>query len=192
MEQYAQFRPEARFAEDVANDPACPANKVSFAAATQYCTWLNEEEGVPADELSYDDDYRPTKPGLSKSAIERTGYRLPTSVEWERACRAGTNTTYFSGNEERNLRGFAWYAQNSLEKLHKVGSLRPNGLGLFDMPGNVAEWCHSPEEERRFILRGGAYSDPVSKLGSAALYYQSANGFSYTGFRIACTLPAGE
>ena len=91
----------------------------------------------------------------------RTGYRLPTEDEWELAARAGSTTRWFFGDAEEHLRHFAWCAVNSGDRMHRVGMLRPNPLGLFDILGNTSEWCHPSAatalnlEKGKYVLRGG-------------------------------------
>jgi len=86
------------------------------------------------------------------------GYRLPTEAEWEYACRAGT-----TGPRYGPLDDIAWYRGNSHERLHEVGSKRPNGWGLYDMLGNVWEWCWDVYDAEVYgtyrVLRGGGWSD---------------------------------
>ena len=131
------------------------------------------------------------------------GGRLPTEAEWEYACRAGTQTRYSFGNKEGALDEYAWYASNSGRQTHPVGQRKPNGWGLYDMHGNVYEWCQdrlddeyyskSPienpaggEEAGVRVIRGGSWRSDSQFCRSAC---RIASGPSYRnddlGFRVA-------
>lgn len=139
-----------------------PAVNMTQHAALYYCKWLTEKTGQ--------------------------FYRLPTEAEWEYACRAGTETAYHFGNDVTQLSEYAWYAKNSGDKYHKPGLKKPNGWGLYDMHGNVAEWTldqylpnfystrlasipnawAKPTKLYPHTVRGGSWDDDPADLRSAA------------------------
>ena len=141
-----------------------PANSMSQRNAIMYCKWLYEKTKV--------------------------FYRLPTEAEWEYACKAGTKTAYFFGNEERDLDKYAWYEKNSTNTFHKVGQKLPNPWGLYDILGNVLEWTLDHYDPVAFekvnnqqlsiapneakypkTLKGGSYLDAAIDLRSAKRFH---------------------
>ena len=91
---------------------------------------------LPNEDGAYDEGMT-----IPADVLKRTGYRLPTEAEWEYACRAGTITSRYYGLSIDLLGKYAWYQANSQDHAWPCGSLLPNDLGLFDMLGNVYEWC---------------------------------------------------
>jgi len=141
-----------------------PANSMSQRTAIMYCKWL----------------YQKTK----------IFYRLPTEAEWEYACKAGTNTAYFFGNNAADLDKYAWYEKNSENTFHKVGKKLPNPWGLYDMLGNMTEWTLDHYDATAFekvnneqltiaaneakypkTLKGGSFIDPAIELRSAKRFH---------------------
>jgi formylglycine-generating enzyme required for sulfatase activity len=138
------------------------------------------------------------------SQITGKTYRLPTEAEWEYACRAGTTTRYYFGDNDNQLGDYAWYEGNSNRTTHPVGQKKPNGWGLYDMSGNVWEWCEdnwhgnyigAPDDGSAWldndndypIGRGGSwcFSPHVCRSACRRSAYRRVNDSSY-GFRVVC------
>jgi formylglycine-generating enzyme required for sulfatase activity len=172
-----------------------PVDSVSWLDAVRFCNALSEKEGlVPAYEISGD------TVAWNKTA---NGYRLPTESEWEYAARGGprgaSDRAAYAGGE--NPQELGWYDANSGRASKPVKSKAPNGLGLYDMSGNLWEWCWDyygeyPREasvnpegaaaSARRVLRGGAWFNPVNLL-KVTYRYWNAPGFKVNsaGFRLA-------
>ncbi len=121
-------------------EPECPVGDVSWYDAAKYCNWLSEVERIPREQWCYPEKIGPGMK-LPEDHLERTGYRLPTIGEWEYACRAGTLSARPYGNATKWLRKYAWCEINAAGRTQPVGTLMPNDLGLFDVLGNLFEWC---------------------------------------------------
>ncbi len=93
----------------------------------------------PVEQVSWDDCQNFL--GKLNSRVSGGKFRLPTEAEWEYACRAGTTTAYYFGNDASRLGDYAWYDDNSGRKTHLAGQKKPNAWGLYDMHGSVCEWC---------------------------------------------------
>ena len=146
--------------------------------------------------------------GIRKNYLRLNGYRLPTETEWEYACRAGAVTSRYYGDAVELLAKYAWYFEISGNRSWPVGKLKPNEFGLFDMHGNVWNWCQErylnypkgegvtvDEEDiltidrgRSRVLRGGSFDDRPSHVRSAYRNYGlPVNRISNDGFRLART-----
>jgi len=135
------------------------------------------------------------------SAREGRRYRLPTEAEWEYACRAGSTTSWCFGNDKSALRDYAWYRANSEGKTHPVAEKKPNAWGLYDMHGNVWEWCSDWFGEYTStaaddptgatagslrVDRGGSWYGFPRNCRSAFRYGDTpGHRSSYLGFRVA-------
>ena len=114
-------------------------------------------------------------------------FGLPSEAIWEKACRAGTSTSYNNGTDnDSGLSQVAWYSGNSGNETHEVGGKRPNAWGFYDMHGNVWEWCEEWYETNKYrVIRGGSWG---SSSGSCASSCRSSYGpstrYDYLGFRV--------
>ncbi len=125
----------------------------------------NENADLPVENVSWDDAVEFCKKLSDLPEEKKAGrvYRLPTEAEWEYACRAGSKTAYSFDDEEGLLPEYGWFNRNSSDRTHTVGLLEPNAWGLYDMHGNVWEWC----SDRHGEYPKGAVSDPTGpKVGS--------------------------
>ncbi len=129
-----------------------PVENVTWEEAVLFCNQLSENAGL---EVCYVMNKDSEKIAFNSSA---NGYRLPTEAEWEYACKAGITEIRYG-----KLEDIAWYKNNSEQQTHKVGTKEPNNWGLYDMLGNVWEWCSDIYDEEVYgsyrIFRGGGWCD---------------------------------
>ncbi len=173
-----EWIPDDASAVDIVSSPTAPYMDLSFGmgwegfpavcmtqhAASKFCQWLSAQTGH--------------------------FYRLPTEAEWEYACRAGTTTAYHFGDDPKKLHEYGWYwsdtGDESEDKYHQVGTKKPNQWGLYDMHGNVFEWCldqYYPDAYRSGVatipatklyprvFRGGSWYDGPELSRSAARFF---------------------
>jgi formylglycine-generating enzyme required for sulfatase activity len=157
----------------------CPVENVSWYDIQKFLAKLNQMEKTDA-------------------------YRLPIEAEWEYACRAGNSTRFCWGDEDEDLKDYAWYSENSGGKTHRAGKKKPNVWGLYDMHGNVWEWCQDwygeypagpvidppgPDTGTSRVLRGGSWGGGTWSLRSAVRNYGYGPGYRGVsfGFRVVRT-----
>jgi len=163
----------------------------------------NENADLPVENVSWDDAVEFCKKLSELPEEKKTGrvYHLPTEAQWEYACRAGSKTVYSFDDEGGLLPEYGWFDRNSSDRTHTVGLLEPNAWGLYDMHGNVWEWCSDwyveypkgavndptgPRKGSDRVLRGGSWNGPASYCRSALRYwYVPSFRKNYLGFRVA-------
>jgi formylglycine-generating enzyme required for sulfatase activity len=145
-----------------------PVEQVFWDDVIAFCNKLSEREGLKP--------FYAFGPGAESGG---EGYRLPTEAEWEYACRAGSPTRFSFGDDEASLGEYAWFNANSAGKTHPVGQKRPNAFGLFDMHGNVWEWCEDWYEANCYVQSPG--TDPLgpSQAAGPVRVYRGGCSFSY-------------
>jgi len=209
-EQFCRFDPRFERDRGVAPQPGSPVTRVSWYDAVKYCRWLTTREGLDESNQCYPENIGPEMK-LPDNFFARKGYRLPTDAEWEYACRAGSVTRWFFGEDESMLINYAWFNKNADDNVRPVGLLKPNPWGLFDVHGNTLEWCQNPPQtidaatatipvrDDRYgadtreprVLRGGGYIHPPRETRSAKQFKTEpdARPLSFSGLRVARTVP---
>ncbi|PFI33903.1 cytoplasmic protein [Bacillus thuringiensis] len=136
-----------------------PVVNISWNDAIAFCNVLSKKAGLK--------EYYSISDGgqIVRCKLDSNGYRLPSEAEWQYACKAGT-TGYTYGK----LHDIAWYNENSNGHIHDVGQKEPNAWGLYDMLGNVWEWCYDLYDEKVYgsyrIFRGGSWAEVARGCGA--------------------------
>ncbi len=219
--QFLQFDPNHIYLRDASPTDNHPINYVTWYRAAEYCNWLSQQAKIPREQWCYEITRRPklfsqelvTDVKIPQDVLRRVGYRLPTESEWEFACRAETTTSRHFGETSRYLDQHAWYTGNVSDGAARpVATLLPNRWGLFDLYGNVAEWCQDSyvsfgdrsrdepsadrvtadekvRDETLKIIRGGGFKYNASDMRSAFRDGTRPGNANYPlGFRIVRTL----
>ena len=162
-----------------------PVEQVSWGDAVEFCKKLSD---------------------LPEEKAAGRVYRLPTEAEWEYACRAGSKTAYSFGESSKSLGDYAWFDGNSNNQTHPVGEKKANAWGLYDMHGNVWEWCSDyyddydknsatdpvgPTEGSLCVSRGGSWNSLAAYCRSAGRDWRDPSDlYGSNGFRVALS-PSG-
>src|SRR6266576_1564765 len=173
-----------------------PVEQVRWSDAVGFCNKRSELDGLqPCYDLK-----------TWKCNFDANGYRLPTEAEWEYACRAGTTTAYFFGETPAKLGDYAWFSKNAGGHPRPAGQKQPNPWGLYDICGNVWEWCNDfykvdyyqetprdnprgPNEGQTKVVRGGAWRFSAENCRSGYRYNENPGyadvcfGYDIYGFR---------
>ena len=170
---------------------SCPVENISFFDVVEFLNMLSDQESLPHCYLG-------KAPNIRFVGMDCPGYRLPSEAEWEYAARTTDSFLFAGGNEPDEL---AWHKGNAEERTHPVGQKKPNGFGLYDMSGNVLEWCTDwyweysaenqtdpirQEQTESKVGRGGSWFEDAMQSRTSERYYEDPK-FKYDllGFRIA-------
>ncbi len=178
-----------------------PVINVSWWDAIAFCNWLSQDEGLPK---AYDSDGNllDANGNITTDPSKTVGYRLLTETEWEFAARGGKKTEGYRYSGSNTVGRVAWYLLNSWRKSQEVGEKAPNELGIYDMSGNVWEWCSDffagftrdvktdpyVDKGSNRVIRGGSWNDGASGVRLLSRDSSpSAVSNAEIGFRIART-----
>jgi formylglycine-generating enzyme required for sulfatase activity len=183
-------------------DDALPATQISWFDALAFCNALSLISGRRPFYRQAGGHWSP-----DPDPAARTGYRLPTEAEWEYACRGGTDSIWFWGDDPGRADAHAWYRNNTRNRKQAVATKLPNPFGLHDLAGNCWEWCWDwyasewpeasadptgPATGTARVLRGGSFVNLPEGLRSAARFRIAPEGRGRdAGFRCARSAAPG-
>ncbi len=146
-----------------------PVEMVSFNESVEFCARLSQHGQLGPFNVFSDH---------TVTTLEGTGYRLPTEAEWEFACRAGTTTRFWGGDETEDLIQAGWCSNNAVGRTHAVGELKANPFGLSDMLGNVWEWVHDGWDPKFYgQFQENVATDPFSPLSAGTMPMRRGGSF---------------
>jgi sulfatase modifying factor 1 len=178
-----------------------PMERVTWFDCIAFCNELSIRLGYSPYYSLFDvkfGAYRNDPKSIESTEVEivgGNGFRLPTESEWLFFAKAGTENAWSGTNNEEDLKDYAWYKENANAETHLVGSKKPNAWGMYDMSGNVCEWCEDDEQIKgssisgEYAYKGGGWGGFATNLHSDVKTNHTPNSrYAHFGFRFARTI----